>query len=351
MSVLLIALMSVIIPFAAATAVKTVQPDSIDKIVTEQYNEPIVEKHTKPPADITETQHNTLPEAKQERGFLVLDRATGEVMQLSAEEYIRGAVASEMPASFHQQALNAQGVAAHTWAIYSSEMQKISADESLSGADFSVDSEKCEGYMTQKRFFERYGSSAQMLWPKICAAADYAVERIVVFEGEPALTAYHSTSVGMTESSDNVWEEALPYLVPVESEGDMLAPGYSTTETYDQKTMKLLLEQSFPDAELSEDSPQSWINIKEVSPSGYIMLADVGGQEVHGQQVRNSLKLRSSCFEIKYASGTFTVITKGYGHGVGMSQYGADFMARQGSTAQQILEHYYPETEIAMVSE
>ena len=114
--------------------------------------------------------------------------------------------------------------------------------------------------------------------------------------------------------------------------------------------MRLLLEQQFPEGDFADDAPQNWIKVLERSESGYVTLADVGGVKAHGQQVRTALSLRSGCFEVEYDSGTFSVTTKGYGHGVGMSQYGAEYMAQQGKTAEQILAHYYPGTEITAAS-
>ncbi len=289
-------------------------------------------------------------DVKPRTSFKIFDRSTKKVFTVDTAEYIRGAVASEMPATFHQQALTAQAIAAHTWALYSAERQAENPDPELKGADFSADPERLEGYITQERFFERYGSAAELFWPKICAAADYALTRIVAYDGEPALTAYHSTSVGHTEASENVWAVALPYLVPVESDGDLLAPDYKVTETYDKKTMKLLLTQAFPDVTLNDNTPEKWIIALETSESGYVTLAKVGDLEVHGQAVRNALSLRSGCFSIAYQGGTFSIETRGYGHGVGLSQYGADFMARQGSTCEEILLHYYPNTEVITVS-
>ncbi|HWP51425.1 MAG TPA: stage II sporulation protein D [Clostridia bacterium] len=282
--------------------------------------------------------------------FKIFDRSTKKIFTVDAAEYIRGAVASEMPATFHQQALTAQAIAAHTWALYSAQRQAENPDPELKGADFSAAPERLEGYITKERFFERYGDSAELFWPKICAAADYALTRIVAYNGEPALTAYHSTSVGLTEASENVWAVSLPYLVPVESDSDLLAPDYKVTETFDKKTMKLLLVQAFPEVTLNDNTPEKWIVPLKTSESGYVTLAKVGDLEVHGQAVRNALSLRSGCFAMSYQGGTFSIETRGYGHGVGMSQYGADFMARQGSTCEEILLHYYPNTEIITVS-
>lgn len=284
------------------------------------------------------------------KSFKIFDRSTKKVFTVDTAEYIRGAVASEMPATFHQQALTAQAIAAHTWALYSAQRQAENPDPDLKGADFSADPERLEGYITKERFYERYGDSAELFWPKICEAADYALTRIVAYNGELALTAYHSTSTGHTEASENVWAVSLPYLIPVESDGDLLAPDYKVTETFDKKTMRLLLEQAFPDVTLNDDAPEKWIVPLEASDSGYIMLAKVGDLEVQGQAVRNALSLRSSCFSMSYQGGTFSIETHGYGHGVGLSQYGADFMARQGNTCEEILLHYYPNTEIITVS-
>ena len=354
----LLTLLTVAIPLAASL---TAQQDvlllqnisSTTPSSAPSTSQPLVNSALPQPAESTSAVSqvvNPQQEINSPNSFKIFDRSNKTVLKLDVLEYIRGAVASEMPATFHQQALNAQAVAAHTWAVYSAARQAESPDPALMGADFSADPSRLEGYITKERFFERYGNSAELFWPKIVAAAEYAATKVIVFEGEPVLAAYHSTSVGETEASENVWTVALPYLVPVGSDGDLLAPDYQVTETFDQKTMRLLLSQAFPGITLNDKAPEKWIVPLETSYSGYVVLARVGDQEVHGQKVRNALSLRSSCFTIAFQNGTFTIETKGYGHGVGMSQYGADFMARQGSSCEEILLHYYPGTEIITVA-
>ena len=354
----LLTLLTIAIPFAASLSAQgnilsfsehapVSTPEPVSSSSTAAGSVPPESKSE--PASVTSIS-SPETEISARKSFKIFDRSAKKVFTVDAAEYIRGAVAAEMPATFHQQALAAQAVAAHTWALYSAARQVESPDPALEGADFSADPDRLEGYITQERFFERYGSSAELFWPKICAAADYALTRIVAYEGEPALTAYHSTSAGSTEASENVWAVALPYLVPVESDGDLLAPDYKVTETYDKKTMKLLLTQAFPDVTLNDNAPEKWIIPLETSDSGYVTLAKVGNLEVHGQAVRNALSLRSGCFSITYSGGTFSIETLGYGHGVGLSQYGADIMARQGSSCQDILLHYYPNTEVITVS-
>lgn len=290
------------------------------------------------------------PKPTGQNTIALFDCADSSVFTVDIEEYLRGAVASEMPAAFHQQALNAQALAAHSWALYSALLQREVPDEQLCGADISVNTARQEGYMTREQFFDRYGDTAELFWPKIERAARYALDRIVTYDGEIALCAYHSMSAGTTEYSENVWQVALPYLIAVESEGDALAPDFEVTETFDKKTMKLLLQQSFPEAELPDEAPEEWIKLLERSESGYVTLCEIGGVSSHGQQLRTALSLRSSCMDISFSPDTFSITTKGYGHGVGMSQYGADFLARQGFDCADILLHYYPGTEIEAVS-
>ena len=115
--------------------------------------------------------------------------------------------------------------------------------------------------------------------------------------------------------------------------------------------MQEALQTLAPDAELEEDHPETWLTVQEVSDSGTVCTADVGGVSVSGQDVRSALSLRASAFTVTYADEAFTITTKGYGHGVGMSQYGANAMAKNGATWQEILSYYYPETVITDVTE
>lgn len=313
---------------------------------------PAAEVSSLPPAPEKETSPAAAPAgvadgtAFRRDSFRILDRTTGEVKEVPLTDYLRGALASEMPASFHSEAMAAQAVAAHSYALYCALAQEANPDPSLKGADFSADPSKDEGYLTEARVRERYGANFDLYWPKICAAAEIAEHHILLYGGEPVLAAYHSTSAGETEAASNVWEYGLDYLVPVESEGDLLAPDFQTTVTLTRDEMERRLTAAFPGAELPA-SPGAWLVPLTRSAGGYITEIQVGNQTVHGKEVRTALGLRSSCFEAAYANGTFTLTVNGYGHGVGLSQYGADFMARQGSGYAEILSHYYPGTTLA----
>lgn len=343
------AIMLAVIPAAAVFILKTAEPYR-DEDIPAISAEPVSADSADEQAAVIYGDSTPAEEIPARDMIKLFDRSDGEIFSVSREQYIQGATAAEMPAAFHIEALKAQAVAAHSWALYSIKLQKLSPNPKLKGGQISVDTEKCEGYISKERFFERCGENAPILWQKISKAAAFAVDKAVEYDGEIALAAYHSTSAGKTESAENVWSASLPYLVSVESEGDLLAPDYSVTETFDKKTMRLLLIQAFPDGEFPNDSPESWIEILERSSAGYVTSVKVGEIIVHGQQLRNALSLRSSCIEIAYSNGTFSITTKGYGHGVGMSQYGADFMARQGRSCEEILEHYYPKAKLKTVS-
>jgi len=203
--------------------------------------------------------------------FCILDRSTGEVRTVSRLDFIRGAVAAEMPATYAPAALAAQAVAAHTWAVYRTQHR----DPALGEADFSADPSRDEGYMTKARFFERYGENAEAAWQAVCEAADFANARLLLYGGEPALCAYHAMSAGMTEDAANVWQASVPYLVPVESAGDLLSDRNEAVVTFGTAQMRALLTLAFPEASLGDD-PAAWIAVRSRSPSGYVTEAEVG---------------------------------------------------------------------------
>lgn len=277
--------------------------------------------------------------------FRILDEKSGKVLKVSAQEYVRGAVAAELPPTFHPEALKAQAVAAHTYALYKREQARANGEKT----DFSANPENWSVFTTEKQFRERYDDMADTYWETICEAADEASAYVLTYEGEPIVAAYHSMSSGQTEDASNVWSGGEPYLVPVESFGDTLAPDYRVTETFTPQELETALKNTWPDLSLKGDA-SNWIGKSVRSPSGYVTELTIGNQTVPGAQVRTALDLRSSDFTISYENGTFTFKVVGYGHGVGLSQYGADYMARQGASFDEILLHYYPGTTLSIAA-
>lgn len=277
--------------------------------------------------------------------YRVLDVSTGEVIEVSAEEYIVGAVCAEMPATFETEALKAQAVAAHTYAERQRLRELENPTPELCGADFSNDTSKYQGYFTENQAKQYYGENFDMNYTKIKDAVSQVSRFIITYENEPIISAFHSMSPGKTESAENVWGAAVDYLVPVDSSYDTAAPKYLEEVRYGKDVLREKLTAAFEGIQLGEDFTQ-WLTIGSSSDSGTVLTATVGGKTVSGTDIRTALALRSACFEVKYEGEEAVFTTKGYGHGVGMSQYGANSMAAEGKTWQEILEHYYPGCEI-----
>lgn len=278
----------------------------------------------------------------------VLDFTSGQVTELSLRDYVIGAVLAEMPASYHEEALKAQAVAARTYAVRQREKQRLSPDPELIGADISNDSTKYQAYFTPEQAKSFYGVGYEAYLEKVSAAVDSTGSDVLVYGGEPIVAAFHSTSGGMTESAEVVWGSPVEYLVPVDSSGDEKSPSYLEEKIFTEAELKARLETALENAQFG-DGPENWLEIKERSASGTVTKMTAGGAELSGADFRRILSLRSANFTVEYSAkgGTFSVTTKGSGHGVGMSQYGANDMANSGSDYTEILLHYYGGAEIA----
>lgn len=273
--------------------------------------------------------------------YKVLDVSTGEVIEVPVRDYVIGAVCAEMPATFEPEALKAQAVAAHTYAERQRLREKENPTPELCGADFSNDTSKYQGYYTESQAKQFFGDSYEDSFGKISKAADEVLGFILTYEDEPIISAFHSMSSGKTESAENAWGAPVDYLVPVDSSYDTAAPKYMEEVRYDKELLREKLSAAFGDISLGDDFTQ-WLTVSEVSESGTVLKAAAGDKTVTGNDIRTALSLRSPSFEVKYEGNEAVITTKGYGHGVGMSQYGADSMAAEGKTWREILEHYYP---------
>lgn len=303
-------------------------------------------------SEAAEESADSEPEAEETAGYeysgepyKVLDVSTGEVLEVPERDYVIGAVCAEMPASFSEEALKAQAVAAHTYAERQRMRERQSPTAELNGADFSNDTSKYQGYFTQEQAKQYFGDRFDESYAKISAAADEVLPYLITYNDEPIISAFHSMSSGRTESAENAWGASVDYLVPVDSSYDVYAPKYMEDVRYEKDVLRNKLETAFEGVTLGDDMT-SWLSIGQVSDSGTVLTATVGDKTVSGNDVRTALSLRSPCFEVKFDGDAAIITTKGYGHGVGMSQYGANAMASQGSTWQDIISHYYPACEI-----
>lgn len=281
--------------------------------------------------------------------YKVLDITSGQVLEVPVRDYVIGAVCAEMPAVFEEEALKAQAVAAHTYAERQHLLENDNPTPELSGADFSNDTSKYQGYFTESQIKHYFGENYEEYYNKISNAVDEVLPYIITNNEQPIIAAFHSMSSGITESAENVWGAEVDYLVPVDSSYDKSAPRYTEEVSIDKAFLKNSLETYFSDINLGDDINE-WIIPAEISDSGMVLTALVGGKTVTGNDIRTALELRSADFEIEYTDEKAIITTRGFGHGVGMSQYGANAMAEKGSSWQEILNHYYTNCEIKKIS-
>ena len=268
-----------------------------------------------------------------------MDQSTGQTITLPLREYLIGAVAAEMPVSWPDEALKAQAVAAHSYALY---RRDHSTEEN--GAWFTADPVRRQGCLTDAVLHSYWGTAYAANYARLSALVDAVQTQVLYYEDAPAGTSYFAISNGMTEASENVWGTALPYLVAVDSSTDLNADNYLYTVQFTTEQM----QQALAGLGLLPDpaAPANWFGEAALTPSGYVASLPVCGQSVTGPALREALGLRSACFTVQYQEGSFLLTTKGYGHGVGLSQWGAKALAEQGQSAEEILAHYFPGTEL-----
>lgn len=275
----------------------------------------------------------------ESKAYKVLLSDSNTVVEMSELEYICGAVASEMPATYHVEALKAQAVACYTYAMKAKSTQLKSPDSALKGAYLSSNNSVHQGYKTKEQLKEKWGDKYDTYYKKIEDAVKAVIGKVITYKGELITAAYHAISPGKTESAEVVWGGEVPYLISVNSAGDRLSPDYSSTLvlTTDQFSE---IAAGLSGVSLGVDASQ-WVSSPVTSESGIVKTIKVGESTFEGSKIREVFSLRSSCFTIEYKNNTFTFNVTGYGHCVGLSQYGADYMSRQGSTYNEILTHYY----------
>lgn len=267
----------------------------------------------------------------------------GEVREMSMAEYLPLTLAAEMPAAFDGEALKAQAVALRTYTIYCMSNRKQTHPE----ADVCTDYGCCAAFMTEEQLRESWGAGFEKYYAKILSAVSDTDGQYLVWQDEPALAVFHSSSMGQTEDGGNIWS-AQPYLVSVsspETDGDVSNLVSSVEISSADFSASVLAV--FPDAQLSGE-PAGWIGEVRRNSSGRVGSIYIGAQEISGTTMRTMFSLRSTDFDLSFDGEKFIFTVRGYGHGVGMSQYGANVMAKNGSGYGEILEHYYPGTELVV---
>lgn len=254
------------------------------------------------------------------------------------EEYIVGVVGAEMPASFNIEALKAQAVAARTYAV-----------KHLNGNYDNINPSKIgQAYITKEEMKKRWANAYESNYNKVKSAVYATKGQILEYNGEVINAFFHSTSDGKTESAENIWGKSLPYIKSVESKVDEKAPNFSTEVSFEKNSFEEKIKNAVKEAKKLNNIYDSF-KITNRSCAGYVLEVSFGGIKVKGSVIRTALGLRSTAFEIKKENGKIIFVTKGYGHGAGMSQYGAEFMAQEGKGYEEILMHYYTDTTIGKI--
>lgn len=257
-----------------------------------------------------------------------------KVEEMEINQYLKCVVAAEMPVSFEPEALKAQAVAARTY--LASHMQS-EAPEQHKGAPVCSDSTHCQAFISEEKRRESWGAAADGNWDKISRAVEETDGLIMTFNKKPISAVFHSTSSGKTERAADVWGEDIPYLQSAESEGDVYSPKYSSEVRISAEDFKRILEENIEGVDWSEGLYGNIVR----SESGGIISLDIGGKSIKGTEFRKIFDLNSTNAEFEEDNGNIKILVKGYGHGVGMSQYGADYMAKQGGLFEEILKSYY----------
>lgn len=278
-----------------------------------------------------------------EKIISIYNAKTGEVFYQPIEEYISAVVSAEMPASFEIEALKAQAVAARTYTLYKSKSTDKSAHK---GADVCTDFTHCKAYADEATCRERFGENYDYYRSRIVEAVKATEGEILCYQGEPILAVFHAMSSGKTENAKDVWGGEKPYLVSVDSTGDLTATGYESKKTINPEGLLAVLEKAGykPDRNVASEAA---IGTPVYTEGGSIKEISLYGVTLAGTKIRELFELRSAHFTIAYENGNFDFTVQGYGHGVGMSQQGANAMAKQGKTYKEILSWYYQNTTLA----
>lgn len=282
------------------------------------------------------------PAPGQPEPLLIWDSGAQLLRTVEVEEYLIGAAACEMPYDWPPEAIKAQMAASHSWALYCRDHR----DGGNSGAYFTACPQRRQGYMTREVLEAYWGEQFQERYDLFADLAREVASWVVTYEGQPAGTFYHAISTGTTTDSGRVWNTSLPYLSGVDSPWDAGAPDYQAQVVLGAQRVHDCLVSSL--GITPQGAPASWLGQQEYDPAGYCTAIDIQGQQVSGIDFRTALGLRSAAFSYEYdpSVGEFTFTTLGYGHGVGMSQWGARALALEGKSWQEILAYYFPGTQL-----
>jgi stage II sporulation protein D len=273
----------------------------------------------------------------------VLLKDQDKVVTMPLEKYVRGVVAAEMPITFEKEALKAQAIAARTYIVRRLASGATKGDR----YDVSDDHTESQAFSSDEKLQQRWGmiAYAQNL-SKLNEAVNETKGQILLYDGKPIEALFFSTSSGRTENSEDYWDKTIPYLRSVPSPWDEQSDKYTSQTSMQIREMQTKLGVT---AVLTAANLDAVLKPLEKTATEHIKKIQVGDKTFSGREFREKLGLRSTWFTWKVEGDTITFFNRGFGHGVGLSQYGANGMAKEGYKAEQIVKHYYQGVEIADV--
>ncbi len=312
-------------------------------ILTEQFAIEEKEKIDKPDKpDIPQ-----LTSEKSDLKVVVYKHNQGEMLEMDLEEYLVGVVISEMPPKFDMEALRAQSVTARTYTLSRLKKKGGPGCDLNSQADVCTNPDYCQAYYSPEQVKEIYPDRSTDYYKKVTQAVTDTRGEVLTYQGEPLSEApYHSTCGGKTETAEAVWSSDLPFLESI----DCSYCQHSDYYFKEQELTKNQLEQGFQESDLSmpviAEGELPELNIINESDTGRVKEADLAGNRVSGQELRNIFEIPSTKMEWEAESDKINLITEGFGHGVGLCQYGADGKAKEGYNYKEILDFYFNNTKV-----
>ncbi len=283
--------------------------------------------------DWTETTHD----------IQVYDHRADKLISMSLEEYIVGVVSAEMPAYYDFEALKAQAVASRTYTLYS---MAHGGCHTNPDADVCTNSKCCQAFSTHERMQKTWGNDYASNYNRIAEAVMNTAGEVLTYKGKICDALYHACSGGRTEDSENVYSNKLPYLRGVDSPYE--DPMRQQDVEIGTAELVALIAAKYPESGVTEDNARDEIEIVSTYESGRVKTLRLGKTEITGKQGRSLFDLKSAMYTITWSENGAVFHTKGYGHGVGLSQNGANGMAKHGSTYEEILHHYYTDVQITV---
>ena len=271
----------------------------------------------------------------------LLHTSTNTLEEMPLEEYLYGVVSAEMPASYEVEALKAQAIVARTYTVYKANNSKHE------NATICDNSNCCQAWISKDNRLARWDyEKKDEYWNKIVSSVDSTKGKIITYEGKPINAFFHSNSGGTTEAPIDVWGgSSYPYLQSVETSGEDAYSQYSSEVSFTKEEVLEKIRQNHKEAQIDFDSEDA-IQVKDYTDGGRVKTISFGNVNLSGVEARTLFGLKSANFKVSFEGEIVKFSVIGYGHGVGMSQTGADSLAKQGKTYEDIIHHFYTDVEI-----